>query len=75
MTVDGEFEVAFTLLGERETTKWTLLNIRILVEDFEIGFGTKLVHPLQVNLLHNIIQARMDAEEEVTFDFLPFVLL
>ncbi|CAG9530753.1 unnamed protein product [Cercopithifilaria johnstoni] len=60
MTVNGEFEVSLTLLGERPATKWTLLNIRILVEDYEIGFGTKLVHPLQVNMLHNVLQLRMD---------------
>uniref|UniRef100_A0A158Q7E9 Mediator of RNA polymerase II transcription subunit 14 n=1 Tax=Elaeophora elaphi TaxID=1147741 RepID=A0A158Q7E9_9BILA len=64
MTVNGEFEVSLTLLGERPVTKWTLLNIRILVEDYEIGFGTKLVHPLQVNMLHNILQLRMDKSLE-----------
>lgn len=65
MTVNGEFEVSLTLLGERPTTKWTLLNIKILVEDYEIGFGTKLVHPLQVNMLHNVLQLRMDKSVEV----------
>ncbi|VDK60298.1 unnamed protein product [Anisakis simplex] len=64
MTVPGEFEVSLTLLGERAITKWTLLNIRILVEDYEIGFGTKLVHPLQVNTIHNVLQLRMDKSEE-----------
>ncbi|VDM98233.1 unnamed protein product [Thelazia callipaeda] len=64
MTVNGEFEVSLTLLGERPTTKWTLLNIKILVEDYEIGFGTKLVHPLQVNMLHNVLQLRMDDSQE-----------
>ncbi|VBB31806.1 unnamed protein product, partial [Acanthocheilonema viteae] len=64
MTVNGEFEVSLTLLGERPATKWTLLNIRILVEDYEIGFGTKLVHPLQVNMLHNVLQLRMDKSLE-----------
>ncbi|MCP9265190.1 MED14 [Dirofilaria immitis] len=64
MTVNGEFEVSLTLLGERPTTKWTLLNIKILVEDYEIGFGTKLVHPLQVNMLHNVLQLRMDKSLE-----------
>ncbi|VDO37888.1 unnamed protein product, partial [Onchocerca flexuosa] len=64
MTVNGEFEVSLTLLGERPTTKWTLLNIKILVEDYEIGFGTKLIHPLQVNMLHNVLQLRMDKSLE-----------
>ncbi|KHN74686.1 Mediator of RNA polymerase II transcription subunit 14 [Toxocara canis] len=64
MMVPGEFEVSLTLLGERANTKWTLLNIRILVEDYEIGYGTKLVHPLQVNTLHNVLQLRMDKSHE-----------
>lgn len=64
LIVPGEFEVSLTLLGERPTTKWTLLNIRILVEDYEIGFGTKLVHPLQLNMVHNALQIRMDKSQE-----------
>lgn len=67
MTVPGEFEVSLTLLGERANTKWTLLDIRILVEDYEIGFGTRLVHPLQVNTVHNVLQLRMDNSNEVPY--------
>lgn len=62
----GEFSVSLSLLGERDTTKWTLLNIKILVEDYEIGYGTKLVHPLQVNMLHNVLQLRMDKADDVS---------
>uniref|UniRef100_A0A915AIY3 Mediator of RNA polymerase II transcription subunit 14 n=1 Tax=Parascaris univalens TaxID=6257 RepID=A0A915AIY3_PARUN len=64
MTVPGEFGVSLTLLGERANTKWTLLDIRMLVEDYEIGFGTRLVHPLQVNTVHNVLQLRMDNSKE-----------
>uniref|UniRef100_A0A914CRN8 Mediator of RNA polymerase II transcription subunit 14 n=1 Tax=Acrobeloides nanus TaxID=290746 RepID=A0A914CRN8_9BILA len=50
LTVPGEFEASLTLLGESTSINWTLLNIRNLVEDHEIDQGTKLVHPLQLNL-------------------------
>ncbi|MFH4974821.1 hypothetical protein AB6A40_001530 [Gnathostoma spinigerum] len=68
LTVPGEFDISLTLLGQRPTTKWTLLNINILVEDYEIGFGTKLVHPLQVNMLHNVLQLRMDKHPDPLLD-------
>lgn len=64
LVVPGEFEVSLTLLGQKPTTKWTLLNIRFLVEDYEIGFGTQLIHPLQVNSVHNLLQLRMDQSDE-----------
>ncbi|KAK6745587.1 hypothetical protein RB195_011983 [Necator americanus] len=60
LTVPGEFEVNLTVLGEREQTPWTLLNIKMLVEDYEIGYGAQLVHPLQLHMLHNVLQSRMD---------------
>ncbi|CAJ0927677.1 unnamed protein product, partial [Mesorhabditis belari] len=60
LVVPSEFEVKMTVLGEAETLPWTLLNIKILVEDYEIGYGTQLVHPLQLNLVHNVLQSRMD---------------
>lgn len=65
LTVPGEFEASLTLLGESTSINWTLLNIRILVEDHEIGQGTKLVHPLQLNLLHNLIQSRIEAKSNI----------
>lgn len=37
--VPGEFEVTLTVLGETDNIPWTLLNIKILVEDYEIGYG------------------------------------
>ncbi|VDM54959.1 unnamed protein product [Angiostrongylus costaricensis] len=60
LTVPGEFEVSLTVLGEREQTPWTLLNIKMLVEDYEIGYGAQLVHPLQLHMLHSVLQHRMD---------------
>uniref|UniRef100_A0A1I7W8I8 Mediator complex subunit 14 n=1 Tax=Heterorhabditis bacteriophora TaxID=37862 RepID=A0A1I7W8I8_HETBA len=63
IVVPGEFEVQLTVLGETENLKWTLLNIKILVEDYEIGYGTQLVHPLQLNMLHNVLQSRMDVSK------------
>uniref|UniRef100_A0A1I8A6C2 Mediator of RNA polymerase II transcription subunit 14 n=1 Tax=Steinernema glaseri TaxID=37863 RepID=A0A1I8A6C2_9BILA len=59
LEVPGEFEVTLTLLGERQDTDWTLLNIKMLVKDYEVGYGTTLVHPNQLNMLHNVLQARM----------------
>uniref|UniRef100_A0AC35UAX2 Mediator of RNA polymerase II transcription subunit 14 n=1 Tax=Rhabditophanes sp. KR3021 TaxID=114890 RepID=A0AC35UAX2_9BILA len=64
LTVPGEFAVCLTLLGEEKDTKWTLLNISILVEQYEIGYGTKLVHPLQLHTMHNLIQNRIHHSEE-----------
>lgn len=65
LTVPGEFEVNLTVLGEREQTPWTLLNIKMLVEDYEIGYGAQLVHPLQLHMLHNVLQSRMDVAKNV----------
>nr|CDJ90895.1 Mediator complex domain containing protein [Haemonchus contortus] len=73
LTVPGEFEVNLTVLGEREQTPWTLLNIKMLVEDYEIGYGAQLVHPLQLHMLHNVLQSRMDVAKNPineVYDFL-----
>lgn len=60
LLVPGEFEIKITLLGETEMIRWTLLNIKILVEDYELGMGLPLVHPLQLNQLHGVLQSRMN---------------
>ncbi|UMM24675.1 hypothetical protein L5515_004791 [Caenorhabditis briggsae] len=60
LLVPGEFEIKITLLGETEMTKWSLLNIKILVEDYELGMGLPLVHNLQLNQIHGVLQSRMD---------------
>lgn len=51
MVVPGEFEVQMTVLGEAMNTKWTLLNIKMLVEDYEIGYGTQLVSLIRFSYL------------------------
>lgn len=61
--VPGEFEIRLTLLGERESVKWTLLDIKILVEDYEIGYGMELVHPQQLSVLHEVLQSRMNCSK------------
>ncbi|KHJ94098.1 mediator complex subunit MED14 [Oesophagostomum dentatum] len=73
LTVPGEFEVHLTVLGEREQTPWTLLNIKMLVEDYEIGYGAQLVHPLQLNMLHNVLQSRMDVAKNAISEVYNFL--
>ncbi|GMT04540.1 hypothetical protein PENTCL1PPCAC_26714, partial [Pristionchus entomophagus] len=63
-TVPGEFEAKVTILGEMEKLKWTLLNIKILVDDYEIGYGKPLVHPNQVFMIHEGLQQRMNESPE-----------
>lgn len=57
--VDHEFEVTLTVMGDGPTVPWRLLEIDILVEDKETGDGKALVHTLQVNYIHQVIQARL----------------
>ncbi|CAD7082039.1 unnamed protein product [Hermetia illucens] len=57
--VDHEFEVSLTVMGDGMNVPWRLLDIDILVEDKEIGDGKALVHSLQVNYIHQLIQARL----------------
>ncbi|KAL1505868.1 hypothetical protein ABEB36_005326 [Hypothenemus hampei] len=58
-TVQHEFEVALTLMGDGPNIPWRLLEINILVEDKETGDGKALVHPLQIQYIHQLIQARL----------------
>lgn len=32
-----------SILSEKSEMPWTLLNIKMLVEDYEIGYGSQLV--------------------------------
>ncbi|XP_064603828.1 mediator of RNA polymerase II transcription subunit 14-like [Liolophura sinensis] len=57
--VEYEFEVTLTLMGDSTTIPWRLLDIDILVEDHETGSGKSLVHSLQVNYIHQLIQTRL----------------
>ncbi|KAL7077345.1 hypothetical protein ACQ4LE_003205 [Meloidogyne hapla] len=69
LTVPNEFEIVLTRLGDdMQTTKWCLLNIKILVTNAEVGQGQRLVHPLQVNFLHQMVQERLDNGEKPLFD-------
>ncbi|XP_001354245.3 mediator of RNA polymerase II transcription subunit 14 isoform X1 [Drosophila pseudoobscura] len=57
--VKHEFSVALTVMGDSQNVPWRLLDIDVLVEDKETGDGKSLVHPLQVNYIHQLIQARL----------------
>lgn len=56
--VPNEFSVSLTMMGDGDVP-WRLLDIEILVEDKETGDGRALVHPLQVNYIHELIQRRL----------------
>uniref|UniRef100_A0A0N5A492 Mediator of RNA polymerase II transcription subunit 14 n=1 Tax=Parastrongyloides trichosuri TaxID=131310 RepID=A0A0N5A492_PARTI len=57
--VIGEYEVTLTLLSAEVAAKWTILHIKILVEQHDIGYGTQLVHPLQLHNIHQHLQRLM----------------
>ncbi|KAL5011139.1 hypothetical protein ScPMuIL_013444 [Solemya velum] len=57
--VDHEFEVTLTLMGDNPSIPWRLLDIEILVEDHETGDGKSLVHSLQINYMHQLVQSRL----------------
>lgn len=57
--VRHEFEVALTVMGDGPNIPWRLLEINILVEDKETGDGKALVHSLQVQYIHQLIQSRL----------------
>lgn len=58
-TVRHEFEVSLTVMGDGPNIPWRLLEINILVEDKETGEGKALVHPLQIQYIHQLVQARL----------------
>ncbi|XP_050538100.1 mediator of RNA polymerase II transcription subunit 14 [Daktulosphaira vitifoliae] len=57
--VENEFQVSLTLMGDNPNIPWRLLDIEILVEDKETGEGKPLVHPLQIQYIHQVVQARL----------------
>lgn len=57
--VEHEFEVSLTVMGDGPSIPWRLLDIDILVEDKETGEGKALVHSLQVQYIHQVIQSRL----------------
>ncbi|XP_048587940.1 mediator of RNA polymerase II transcription subunit 14 isoform X3 [Nematostella vectensis] len=66
--VDNEFEVSLTLMGDDPALPWRLLSINILVEDIETGDGKPLVHQMQINYIHQLIQSRLFNEESPLVD-------
>ncbi|KAF2885129.1 hypothetical protein ILUMI_21063 [Ignelater luminosus] len=57
--VEHEFKVSLTVMGDGPNIPWRLLEIDILVEDKETGDGKALVHSLQVQYIHQLIQSRL----------------
>ncbi|KAL7881567.1 hypothetical protein AOLI_G00084150 [Acnodon oligacanthus] len=62
--VDGEFEATLTVMGDDPDIPWRLLKLEILVEDKETGDGRALVHSMQVNYIHELVQSRLFADEK-----------
>lgn len=62
--VEGEFEATLTVMGDDPDIPWRLLKLDILVEDKETGDGRALVHSLQVNFIHELVQARLCADDK-----------
>ena len=58
-TVQNEFQLTLTLMGDNSNIPWRVLNVKILVEDKEISNVRDLVQPLQVFYLQNLIQTRL----------------
>ena len=66
--VEHEFEVALTLMGDGPNIPWRLLDIEISVEDPATGDGKALVHSLQVNYIHQLVQSRIMESEKPLHD-------
>ena len=57
--VEQEFSVSLTVMGDGPNLPWRLLDLEILVSDRETGDGKSLVHPLQTQYVHQVVQARL----------------
>ncbi|CAH1798713.1 unnamed protein product [Owenia fusiformis] len=66
--VQHEFEASLTLMGDSSTIPWRLLDIDILVLDQETGDGKALVHSLQVNYIHQLVQSRLLCNDKPLHD-------
>nr|XP_012805899.2 mediator of RNA polymerase II transcription subunit 14 [Jaculus jaculus] len=62
--VEGEFEATLTVMGDDPEVPWRLLKLEILVEDKETGDGRALVHSIQINFIHQLVQSRLFADEK-----------
>lgn len=58
-TVQNEFKLTLTLMGDNPNIPWRVLNVKILVEDKEISNVRDLVQPVQIYYLQNLIQSRL----------------
>ncbi|XP_067950998.1 mediator of RNA polymerase II transcription subunit 14-like [Watersipora subatra] len=59
LLVDKEFSATLTVMGDYLTLPWRLLGIEILVEDLDSRDGKPLVHDLQIDYLHTLVQSRL----------------
>lgn len=59
--------MCLTILSEEQPIRWCLLNVKILVENSEVGYGQKLVHPLQIHYIHQIVQQKINKFVQVVF--------
>nr|XP_039250622.1 mediator of RNA polymerase II transcription subunit 14-like [Styela clava] len=64
LVVPGEFQAMLTLMGDEDEVPWRLLKLEFMVEDRETGSGRTLVHNLQVNYIHELVQSRLIANED-----------
>ncbi|XP_038050987.1 mediator of RNA polymerase II transcription subunit 14-like [Patiria miniata] len=67
-SVPQEFEATLTLMGDDPGIPWRLLNIEILVTDPDTGDGKALVHPMQINYIHQLLQSRLFGDENMLQD-------
>jgi hypothetical protein len=77
-TAANEFSVKMTLFPVEEDPieedltferwRWTVLDVDILVVDYEVGCGEKLVHPLHKGPLIALCQSRITQNQEVRAD-------
>ncbi|XP_003426298.1 mediator of RNA polymerase II transcription subunit 14 [Nasonia vitripennis] len=62
--VEQEFSVSLTVMGDGPNLPWRLLDLEILVSDRETGDGKSLVHPLQTQYVHQVVQARLSESSD-----------
>ncbi|KAH0508772.1 Mediator of RNA polymerase II transcription subunit 14 [Microtus ochrogaster] len=62
--VEGEFEATLTVMGDDPEVPWRLLKLEILVEDKETGDGRALVHSMQIDFIHQLVQSRLFDDEK-----------
>ncbi|XP_059356261.1 mediator of RNA polymerase II transcription subunit 14-like isoform X1 [Carassius carassius] len=62
--VEGEFEATLTVMGDDPDIPWRLLKLEILVEDKGTGDGRALVHSMQVNYIHELVQSRLFGDDK-----------